>query len=387
MRVLTVASSYPRDPDDAAGHFVRTGLRGLVARGHTVTVVHPHPGGGAVLSDDAGITRLAVGAGRRRSALAYRGGMPERLTRSGTALLEAPRLVRGLRRATAGRAGGHDVVLSHWLMPGGWIGRTVGLPHVCVLHSGGVHLLASLPFGGVAARRIAERTQQFVAVSRAIRERFLDLLPTALRVDVEARTHVRPNPLPDDAFDVPRARLAGRPLVLFLGRLEPVKGVDVLLDALRPDDPFEVVVAGDGGCAAELRSRARGLPVRFAGVVRGTGKRELLARASAVVVPSRVLASGRTEGAPTVVSEALAAGVPVVGARVGGIPELVEDGVTGKLVPSDDPAALRAALFGLLAEVPGSYERACRDAAARFRSPEFAAFLERRLLAAAEARP
>ena len=100
------------DPDDAAGHFVRTGLRGLVARGHTVTVVHPHPGGGAVLGDDAGITRLAVGAGRRRSALAYRGGMPERLTRSGAALLEAPRLVRGLRRATAERADRHDEAIT-----------------------------------------------------------------------------------------------------------------------------------------------------------------------------------------------------------------------------------------------------------------------------------
>ena len=74
---------------------------------------------------------------------------------------------------------------------------------------------------------------------------------------------------------------------------------------------------------------------------------ELLGEADVVVQPSIVLPSGKTEGIPVALMEALASGVPVVATAVSGVPELVEDGVTGRLVPPGDADALADALVDL----------------------------------------
>jgi glycosyltransferase involved in cell wall biosynthesis len=130
--------------------------------------------------------------------------------------------------------------------------------------------------------------------------------------------------------------------LLFVGRLRIRKGVEVLLEALQPG--IRLLIAGDGEHraalerkAAELRSQAVFLGRCDAGRVRG-----LLGGAAALVVPSTY------EGMPLVVLEAMEAGVPVVASRVSGIPEVVEDGRTGWLVPAEDPRALAAALKEVL---------------------------------------
>jgi glycosyltransferase involved in cell wall biosynthesis len=376
LRVLAVASSYPRDPGDFAGSFVRTGLQALARRGHRVTVVHPHPGGRVELGDDGAVGRVAVRPGARRSPLAYRGGMPERLRVSPRAWMEAPRLLLALRRATLDLARKHDVVLSHWLAPGGLLGaearRTLRVPHVCVLHSAGVHLLGRAPGGRWLAARIAAETDALVCVSGHVRDRLGEVAGAA----AGERATVIPNPLPARAFE--GAATGDRDVVLQLGRLEPVKGPDLLLRALRPDDAFETIVAGDGSLATRLRrtARRRGLRVRFAGGVNPEEKQRLLARTRVLAVPSRTLRGGRTEGAPVVAAEALAAGVPVVATRVGGLPELVRHGVTGRLVRPEDPAQLRAALLDVLRDPGGLRPESCRRAAERHRPDRVAGALE-----------
>ncbi|MGH7776438.1 MAG: glycosyltransferase [Candidatus Dormibacterales bacterium] len=146
----------------------------------------------------------------------------------------------------------------------------------------------------------------------------------------------------------PAKEAPGGPL-LYAGRLSPEKGVDVLLEALARLDPVpEVLVAGDGPARGALEARAAALPpgrVRFLGRVDKETVKDLMALSSAVVVPSRW-----HENQPMVVLEAFAAGVPVVATSLGGLPELVEDGVTGQVVPPVDPAALARALAALAAD-------------------------------------
>ena len=91
-------------------------------------------------------------------------------------------------------------------------------------------------------------------------------------------------------------------------------------------------------CAALLDSVAPGR-VRFHGLLDKAEVERLMLAASVVVVPSRWY-----ENQPMVVLEALARGVPVVGSALGGMPELIQPGVTGDLVPANDPSALAAAL-------------------------------------------
>lgn len=135
-----------------------------------------------------------------------------------------------------------------------------------------------------------------------------------------------------------------RPLWVVAARLEEQKGHDVLLDALAEVRArglaFTAALAGDGTRRAALETRAAELGlgdhVRFLGQLEEVGP--LLLAADAVVLPSR------WEGLPLTLLEALARGRPVVASAVGGVPEVVEDGVSGRLVPPGDPAALADAL-------------------------------------------
>ena len=127
-----------------------------------------------------------------------------------------------------------------------------------------------------------------------------------------------------------------------VGRLIPIKGFDLLLDAFRrvraerPEATLEL--AGDGELRSELERRA-GEGVTFLGRVEPVGP--LYERAAAVVVPSR------GEGFGMVALEAQERGRAVVASRVGGLPEIVEDGVSGLVVPPGDAGALASAILSL----------------------------------------
>jgi glycosyltransferase involved in cell wall biosynthesis len=124
-----------------------------------------------------------------------------------------------------------------------------------------------------------------------------------------------------------------------------------------------VAVAGHGDLREPLRelARASGAPVRFTGPLDRETVAAAFASADIVVVPSIVDSAGNVDGLPNTLLEALAAGRPVVASRVAGIPDVVEDGVNGLLVPPGDPLALAAALQRLVRE-PQTRERLGRAA-------------------------
>jgi len=144
----------------------------------------------------------------------------------------------------------------------------------------------------------------------------------------------------------------GSGFLLVVGRLRIRKGVDVLLAAMpelrRRVPAARLLIAGDGEHRAALERAAAALglgeAVSFLGRAGAPRVRRLLRGAAALVVPSIY------EGMPLVVLEAMAASLPVVASRVAGIPEVVEDGKTGWLVPPEDPASLAAALAAALAD-------------------------------------
>ena len=163
-----------------------------------------------------------------------------------------------------------------------------------------------------------------------------------------------------DVEAAPRTGEAAAPgYLLFVGRLRIRKGVEVLLEALRElraqHPEARLLIAGDGEHRAALERRAAELGLGPAAVFLGRCDaprvRGLLGGAAALVVPSTY------EGMPLVVLEAMEAGVPVVASRVSGIPEVVEDGVTGWLVPPEDPEALADALVRVLEDPDGARRR------------------------------
>jgi glycosyltransferase involved in cell wall biosynthesis len=163
--------------------------------------------------------------------------------------------------------------------------------------------------------------------------------------------HVVPVP---PALAVPAAVPGERPnLVLFLGTLEAAKGIYDLLDALAgvrsavPD--VRLVCAGDGDRVGVARHAERlGIAdaVTFVGRVGPSGKRALLESAAVFALPSY------EEALPVSLIEAMGAGVPPVVAPVGGIPEVLQDGVSGLFVAPGDRANLERRLKRLLLDRP-----------------------------------
>jgi glycosyltransferase involved in cell wall biosynthesis/peptidoglycan/xylan/chitin deacetylase (PgdA/CDA1 family) len=130
--------------------------------------------------------------------------------------------------------------------------------------------------------------------------------------------------------------------------LREEKRIDVLIAAapriLERHPHAEFVVVGDGRCRAELEALARSTGVfeRFQFLGHRDDVPRLLTEADIFVLPSE------SEAFPNVIIEAMAAGLPVVASRVGGIPELVSDGITGRLVPAANRQALADGLLDLL---------------------------------------
>jgi glycosyltransferase involved in cell wall biosynthesis len=155
--------------------------------------------------------------------------------------------------------------------------------------------------------------------------------------------------------------------LLVIANLTPAKGIQDALDALATlrDQPWELTLVGaldaDPAHVATLREliAEQGLAarVRFLGARSHAETLAELRRSHVLVIPSY------TENCPLVALEAARAGVPVVGYAVGGLPDLVESGVTGRLVPLLDVTALAGALRGVLAS-PKERTRLTRSAAA-----------------------
>ena len=146
--------------------------------------------------------------------------------------------------------------------------------------------------------------------------------------------------------------------ILSVGRLHPVKGFKHLITAVAmlmgKDLDFECSIMGEGPERENLQDQIRDLGVEeHVRIRRAIGHEEMpevFAGADIYVL------SSLSEGLPVVLMEAMASGIPVVSTRITGIPELVEEGVSGLLVPPGDPAALAEAVAGLIADPIARHE-------------------------------
>lgn len=203
--------------------------------------------------------------------------------------------------------------------------------------------------GGLLAEKL--RRARFVAcISEWHRQWYQSICPRSDQDYPVVRCGVD---VPDNIAPPPRKH----PLTLLcLGRLVPKKGFDILIEATKKL-PFAVhcIIAGDGPERKKLEALAVGRDVRFAGSIDHPQVPALLEQSDIFVLPCRVANDGDRDGIPVVLMEAMAWGIPVITGDLPTIRELVEDGVTGRLVPPGDVESLAAVLSELAADPAQSF--------------------------------
>lgn len=337
--VLHLTSSFPRSATDHVAPFLIDLVGTQRTGGWDARVVSTHDVGLPTRHDVAGIpVRRVRYAPARWEVLAYRGGGHAALSNPLHVLL-LPGLMLAMLVVTwrEARRSNAAVVVAHWLAPSGLVLALLPLKarRVLTMHGNDVALAAKLPW---LARFVASRVDAVVGVSDAVvrdAAAILGCSPADLpvvRLPLPAGLDPRPFPV---AADPPRLLLAGR--------ASTEKGLDVAIEALA--DPrvahWYATLVCDGPERPELERLARKCaPGRV--TARGAVPREelfgLIETHHAVGVPSR------REGLGLFALESVALGRRVVASDVGGLPEVVEDGADGALVPAGDPKAFAAAL-------------------------------------------
>ena len=266
-------------------------------------------------------------------------------------------LLRAVRRT------GMRLIHAHFGVDGLYaldLARRAGIPLLTTFHGfdatrSGTALLTSGKPAWIryllGRRRLAREGAHFIAVSGFIRDRLVRLgFPpsrvTTLYIGIDTEKFAPPS----------GARPTQDRCIVTVGRLVEKKGTAYLVDALAriaprfPDLTCKVI--GDGPLRGDLERRAGSLGlgdrIRFLGFVDNDEVRDHLRRATLFCLPSVTARDGDAEGLGMVLLEAGACGVPLVGTRHGGIPEVIRDGESGLLVPERDPEALAAALSEIL---------------------------------------
>ncbi len=345
QRIVIGADTYPPDVNGAANFAHRLAV-GLAERGHDVHVICPAPqGGGSERVTPGGPTVHRVASYGTPFHPTFRVSVPWRIRGAVARLLDrlTPDVVHVQSHFGVGRT-----------LTG--IARSKGIPVMATNHFMPENLIGYAPLPGRVADaicrlawrdclRVFRRADIVTAPTpravRLLREQGLDgtILPVSCGLDL--RRFAQP----------PAARADDGLRVLFVGRLDAEKNVDVLLRALplRPERlPITAEIVGDGSRRGELEELARALGVAdrvvFHGLVSDQAVLDAYARCDVFCMP------GTAELQSLATMEAMAAGKPVVAADAMALPHLVRPGLNGLLFPPGDVPALAAALGVVLSD-------------------------------------
>lgn len=357
MRILLINSEYP--PVGGGASNASANVAAIwAAAGHDVVVLTARY---SSMPHDEIVNGVRVIRVRARRKWRDRSNPFEQVSFMFGAMFGAVRLVRQWRP---------EFVVAFFGVPSGPAGLLLrwiyGIPYIVSLRGGDVPGFRSYDFAlyhkliSPVLHLVWRQAAAVVANSQGLRTLGRDF-------DNKVAIEIIPNGVESRQF-ANRGRQWSRPKLLTVGRVVYQKGIDIMFKALAalPDMDWDLMIVGDGSARPNLEKQAESLGltdrVDFVGWQDKDGLVDYYRRANLFVYTSR------DEGMSNAVLEAMAAGLPVVATRIAGNEELVLEGETGALVPSEDPEAVTAALMAL---IPDEAKREQMGAAGRERVNEF----------------
>ena len=363
-KLLIVTTTFPRwenDPGPAA--FVFHHAKAL-SKYFDVTVLVPHFKGAALKENIDGIKiKRFKYAPEKYEVLTDGAGIQNNMKAGFLYKILALPLIASLFFSVGIELirGGYKYINSHWLVPAGLLTAlaSTGMKtsHVITTHAADYDLLKRLPGGNVIIRYLANKAQAIVCVSKRLSRGISEVTGnmdgiSIMPMGVDTKTFVFNENERKKYQD--KLETGGFPLLLFVGKLSPKKGVDVLVSAVSKlnDEKISLAIAGDGELMPDLKKLVGDLGVEdrvtFLGAVPNSEIASLYSAADVVVVPSIVDEKGETEGMPVVILEALAAGRKVIATTCCSVPDnLIGKGVT-EISPAD-PDLLASKIENVLA--------------------------------------
>ncbi|MBN1585412.1 glycosyltransferase [Candidatus Uhrbacteria bacterium] len=363
MRILLVNNLFGDNARGGAERVVWAEAQALSEAGHEVAVIRSSSGerrekwgGLTVFSLRSGNLFPYSDLGKHRSAARLVWHLVDLF--NVRAVLDIRAIIRRFRPEVVHT---HNLIGIGYLLP--WLLRRSGIRHVHTLHdvqlldpSGALRAAVDEPSLPFFSKRYSSVTRWLMGSPAVVISPSFFLLKAhrKYRFFPKSIGEVVANPLTGSEGSVPPspdAESGGKgiggdapPVFLYAGQLEVQKGIPILLEAWagwpgRREAVLEI--AGDGNLRGEAETAVKSGPIniRYLGRLEGNELRDAYRRAAYTVLPSEII-----ENAPTAITEGYAQGVPAVAANTGGVPEMVEDGVTGFVFEPGNVGSLRESL-------------------------------------------
>ena len=375
QKVLVIGSVYPRFHEDAEVPWLRTSIAHLKKAGLDIQVLAPaYKGLKSHEIDGIKVNRFRY-APANWEMLTHEEGAPSKMaSKPWLQLLAIPYIISGFFKCIKiCRKWRPDIIHAHWPFPHAYIAlgaaKLFRIPLVLNFHGAELLLIRKkkwvkplLKFAIGQAQAVFANSSFTASKIKALRNVDVEWSPYGTTLEFGNR---------NSEFGMEPHPINGKFKILFVGRHIERKGICYLIEAAKylPRDLFEIRIVGVGDLTEQLKEQAANVIARNASdeAIQGgsaalpaeiifTGKLspEALANeyktANVFTLPAIVDSKGDTEGLGVVLIEAMELGLPIVASNVGGIPDVVVDGVSGILVPEKDPEALASAYKRLAAE-------------------------------------